>query len=399
MKKILIFSTAYLPLVGGAEIAVKELTDRLTGFEFDLITARLKKNLARQEKIGRVMVYRVGSGRNFDKFLLPILGLIKALRLNRKNNYDFSWAVMASFGALAAWLFKKTNRRIPYLLTLQEGDSPEHIYSRAKWLGSYYKKMFTQADFITAISYYLKDFALKQGATAPVEIVPNGVEVKKFKVKKFKVESLKLKVEELKSNLNIKGLEKVIITVSRLVEKNGVGDIIEAMQYLPENVKLLIIGGGVLEKDFKTKIISLKLNNRVIMLGAVNNEVIPEYLAIADVFVRPSLSEGQGIAFLEAMASGVPVIATPVGGIVDFLRDPSAGSASSQQAGSGQATGLFCEVNNPKSIAEKVKILLDNKELAETIKINAKELVVKNYDWNLLAEKMKTIFEKLLAGK
>ena len=378
-KKILIFSTAYLPLVGGAEIAVKELTDRLTGFEFNLITARLKKNLVRQEKIGRVMIYRVGSGRDFDKFLLPILGLIKAIRLNRKNNYMLSWAIMASFGALAAWLFKKINRRTPYLLTLQEGDSPEHIYSRAKWLGPYYKKMFTQADFITAISHYLKDFALKQGTMASIEIVPNGVDVKKFKV-----ESLRFQVAELKNKLSIKDNEKVIITVSRLVEKNGVGDIIEAMRYLSASVKLLIIGEGELEASCRLQIVNCKLGDRVIMLGAIKNEEVPRYLALADVFVRPSISEGQGIAFLEAMASGVPVVATPVGGIVDFLRDGE--------------TGLFCEVNNPKSIAEKVKILLDNKELAETIKINAKELVVKNYDWNLLAEKMKTIFEKLLVG-
>lgn len=379
MKKILIFSTAYLPLVGGAEIAVKELTDRLVDFDFDLITARLKRTLAKQEKIGRVTVHRLGLGCNFDKFLLPILGLIKAIRLNRKNNYMLSWAIMASFGALAAWLFKKINRRTPYLLTLQEGDSPEHIYSRAKWLGPYYKKMFTQADFITAISHYLKDFALKQGTMASIEIVPNGVDVKKFKV-----ESLRFQVAELKNKLSIKDNEKVIITVSRLVEKNGVGDIIEAMRYLSASVKLLIIGEGELEASCRLQIVNCKLGDRVIMLGAIKNEEVPRYLALADVFVRPSISEGQGIAFLEAMASGVPVVATPVGGIVDFLRDGE--------------TGLFCEVNNPKSIAEKVKILLDNKELAETIKINAKELVVKNYDWNLLAEKMKTIFEKLLVG-
>ncbi|MBI2459122.1 MAG: glycosyltransferase family 4 protein [Parcubacteria group bacterium] len=388
MKNILIFSTAYLPLVGGAEIAVKELTDRLTGFEFDLITAKLKKNLARQEKIGRVMIYRLGSGRDFDKFLLPILGLIKAIRLNRKNNYDFSWAIMASFGALAAWLFKKINRRRPYLLTLQEGDTPEHIYSRAKWLGSCYKKMFTQADFITAISYYLKDFALKQGATAPIEIVPNGVDIKKFSIfnpseRTFVRADFQFSKKEFKKKLKINEDEKIIITVSRLVKKNGVGDLIEATRYLPAGVKLIVIGAGELEKNYKLQITNYKLNDRVLMLGIVKNEDIPQYLALADAFVRPSLSEGQGIAFLEAMAAGVPVIATPVGGIVDFLRP-------------GQ-TGLFCQVNNPRSIADMAAELLNNKELAEKIKVNARELVVKNYDWDLIAVKMEAIFNSVIA--
>lgn len=374
MKRILIFSTAYLPLIGGAEIAVKELTDRLTGFEFDLITARLKKNLAKREKVGRIMVYRLGLGCDFDKFLLPILGLIKAVSLNKKNNYELNWAIMASFGALAAWLFKKINSRVPYLLTLQEGDTPEHIYSRARWLGPCYRKMFTDADFITVISRYLKDFALNQGATAPIEIVPNGVNFINYQ--------LSIKNYELRKQLGIYDNEKIIITVSRLVEKNGVGDIIEAMRYLPEKVKLLIIGDGKLEENYKLQIANYKLDGRVIMLGAIKNEEVSQYLAIADVFVRPSLAEGQGIAFLEAMAAGVPVIATPVGGIVDFLRH-------------GQ-TGLFCQVHNPKSIAEKIKILLENKELAEAIKVNAKKLVIENYDWNLLAGKMKSVFKRLL---
>ena len=102
---------------------------------------------------------------------------------------------------------------------------------------------------------------------------------------------------------------------------------------------------------------------------------------MADIFIRPSLAEGLGISFLEAMAAGTPIIATPVGGIVDFLRDGE--------------TGLFCEVRNPKSIAEKVKMYLENKELSETIKINAKELIIKNYNWDLITKKMEAIFNKI----
>lgn len=373
-KRILIFSTAYLPLVGGAEIAVKELTDRLAGFNFDLITARLEKKLAKQEKIGQVTVYRVGLGCKFDKFLLPWLGANLARKLHRVKKYDLIWAIMASFGGLAALFFKKKNLKTPYLLTLQEGDTPEHIYSRAKWLGPYYKKMFTQADFITAISRYLKDFGLEQGATAPIAIVPNGVNVEKF--------NLPAGGQKLKSELNIKDSEKIIITVSRLVKKNGVGDIIEAMRYLPVNVKLLIIGTGELELNLKSQISNLKLADRVIMLGEIKNEEVPGYLSVADVFIRPSLSEGQGIAFLEAMAAGLPVIATPVGGIVDFLRDGE--------------TGLFCEARNPKSIALKIEILSENKELTDAIKINARELVIKNYNWDLIAKKMESIFSGVL---
>ena len=63
MKRILIYSTAYYPFVGGAEVAIKEITDRLTDYQFDLITTQMDMKLPRTEKIGNVSVYRVGLGK------------------------------------------------------------------------------------------------------------------------------------------------------------------------------------------------------------------------------------------------------------------------------------------------------------------------------------------------
>ncbi|MBX4206561.1 hypothetical protein KW784_02125, partial [Candidatus Parcubacteria bacterium] len=74
--KVLIFSTAYFPFIGGAEVAVWEITERLgADIEFDLITARLDKSLPATEKIGAVTVYRLGWGIPLlDKLLLPFAG-------------------------------------------------------------------------------------------------------------------------------------------------------------------------------------------------------------------------------------------------------------------------------------------------------------------------------------
>src|SRR4051812_1794708 len=97
-QKILIFSTAYYPLVGGAEVAIKEITDRLEEFEFDLITAKLQKNLPYFEKVGRVNVYRLGSGRPvFDKLLLPFRGAVLALKHHQSQNYILQWGMMVTF--------------------------------------------------------------------------------------------------------------------------------------------------------------------------------------------------------------------------------------------------------------------------------------------------------------
>jgi hypothetical protein len=67
-KRILIFSTAYLPFVGGAEIAVKEITDRLPQYEFVMVTAKIKKGLPDVENVGNIEVHRIGIGSSWDRF-------------------------------------------------------------------------------------------------------------------------------------------------------------------------------------------------------------------------------------------------------------------------------------------------------------------------------------------
>jgi glycosyltransferase involved in cell wall biosynthesis len=93
-----------------------------------------------------------------------------------------------------------------------------------------------------------------------------------------------------------------------------------------------------------------------------------------------------GNSFIEAMAAGIPVIATPVGGIVDFLKD--------------RETGVFCQPKNPKSIAEAVNLLLLNPSLQSTIVRNASSMVAQKYDWYLIAKNMKDkVFDKLFIAQ
>jgi glycosyltransferase involved in cell wall biosynthesis len=378
VKKILIFSTAYLPLIGGAEIAVKETTDRLGGnFIFDLICARIKKELPAQEKIGNINVFRLGCGcGKLDKFLLPWRGAALATKLHAEQKYDLIWAIMASFGGLAALFFKNKNSQVPYLLTLQEGDSPEHIRARARWLGPYWRQMFQRADYLTAISNYLVDFGKQQGATSPIEVVPNGVDLELFSAQ-YPDSDLDI----LRKKLNKAPGEKFIIHTGRLTKKNAVSDIILTLQYLSDNIKLLLLGSGEDEEDLKRLIRETNVAGRVFFLGSLSHSEVAKYLKISDVFVRPSLSEGLGNSFLEAMAAGLPVIGTPAGGIPDFLKDGE--------------TGLFCEVNNPKSIAEKINLLFSDEALRQKLIENGKKTVVENYDWDKIAAQMKRIFNNL----
>ena len=367
-KKVLIFSTAYLPLIGGAEIAVNEITKRLPNWQFDLITAKIQKGLKEEERINNVNVYRVGFGFSFDKYLLPFLGLIKAKQLEKKNNYNLTWSIMASFGGFLGLFFKKKYPNKKWLLTLQEGDEPEYILKRVGIFKKWFYQIFQKADYFQAISSFLSNWAIGNGIKTG-EIIPNGVDLEIFKSK-----------ERIK-NEN----EKIILTVSRLVKKNGINDLIEAGEYLDFPFKILIIGVGSDEEKLKELVKNKGLEDKVMFKGQVEYDELPKYYAIADVFVRPSLSEGLGNVFLEAMACGLPVIGTEVGGIPDFLID--------------RQTGLFCQVNNPKDIADRIKEILENDDLRKTLAKNGLELVKEKYSWNKIASQMESIYLKLINEK
>ncbi len=362
-KRILIFSTAYDPFIGGAEVALKEITKRITDMSFVMITARLRKDLPVRETIGAIDVHRIGRGNGFDKYRLILNGPAYAERLGA---YDTVWAMMASYAGFAALRYKKRRPQVPYLLTLQEGDSRFDIYKHVWWCWWYFKQIFHRADRIQAISSYLAAWAKTLGATCPIGVVPNGVAVERFAAPTQ---------SDVRTLLALPTAVRVVVTVSRLVPKNGVSALVSAMVFLPGDVHLVIVGSGQEEHRISSFIREKKLSDRVHLVGEVMNDHLPQYLHRADVFCRPSRTEGLGIAFLEAMAAGVPIVAPPVGGIPEFLTDGD--------------TGLFCRVDDPKDIAEKIERILTDAPLRERLQKNGLLLVKEKYQWDFIAQKMK----------
>ena len=376
--KILIFSLAYHPFVGGAEVAIKEITDRLgDDFSFDMITANLDGKQKKEERVGNINVYRIGRSK-LCKYLFPFVAYFKAKKLHEKNNYDMIWAMMANQAGWAALKFKNKFPSVKYLLTLQEGDSGWDIWWRTFFIRLIYKNIYRRADHIQAISNFLAERAKKLGAKNKIEVVPNGVK------SEWLTQLGCTDIVEMKSNwkdsVQESGLGK-IITFSRLEKKNGIEYLIRAMKDI--NGRLIILGDGRLKRYLESITKELSLEDKVKFEGFVNQNEFHNFIAGSDVFCRPSLSEGLGNSFLEAMAFKLPVIATPVGGIPDFLHDGE--------------TGWFCKVKDPKSIAQKINYVLDpkNKEEVEMVVDNARKMVEEKYNWNNISESMRKIFNQL----
>ena len=375
-KKILLFTTAYRPFIGGSEIAIEEVVKCLSDVFFDIVTPKFKRELPRLESGDNFRIHRIGWGWSLDKLIFPVSGFLHSRKLLSKNHYDLFHVFQASQAGGAAWLLKLFRPRIPLILTLQEGKNLE---SQGWFIKFARKLLIRRANKITAISDYLRKYVLKIRRNAPVAVIPNGVDIDNF-CRDFSYGEL----SALKDRVGIKPDEKVIISVSRLAPKNGISDLIKAVAILSGKekepvFKLLLLGEGGQKGELLKLVETLGVENRVIFISHVNHDELPKYLKISDVFVRPSLSEGLGSAFLEAIAASVPVIGTSVGGIPDFLKD--------------EETGLFCEVGNPEGIAQKIEQLVFDDSLRKKIIENGLKLVKEKYNWEIIAMQYAELYD------
>ncbi len=383
-KKILIFSLAYKPFWGGAEIAIKEITDRISGIEFEMVTKKFDRSLPDEEIIGNINVYRINS----PKLFFPFIACFKAWRLNRKRKYDGTWAMMANRAGFAAMFFKLLHPEVSYFLTLQEGDPFEYPKQRAGvlwfFIGWLFKYIFRCADYIQAISNYLAGWARDMKATCPIEVVPNAVNTAHFS-QEFSNEEIK----EVQKKLGKKEGDVFIVTTSRLVEKNAIDDVIKAMKFLDKNIKFIIFGTGPDEELLKNLAKKEGVEDRVYFRGYIDHKDMPLYLKACDIFTRPSRSEGFGNSFIEAMTAEIPVVTTQEGGIADFLFDEKRNPDK-------PTTGWAVDKNSPNQIAEAIKDIVGRPEKTEKVLASAKKMAFEKYDWNIIAGDMQEkVFSRL----
>ncbi|MDB5264442.1 MAG: 1,2-diacylglycerol 3-glucosyltransferase [Parcubacteria group bacterium] len=397
MKRILIFSLNYYPrFIGGAEVAIKEITDRLPEIEFHMVTLRFDSNLPRIEKIGNVLVHRIGPAiknpsiadlkkfpLHLSKHLYQILAAHTAGELYWTYKYDAVWAMMAHSTGIPAGIFKIFYPKVPYLLTLQEGDPPEHIERLARPVWPLFKRGFTKADYLQPISNFLMEWGTRMGFKGVAEVIPNGVDVARFSFS-YPEEDIRIKREELGK----KEGDIFLVTTSRLYRKNAVDSVIRSLPMLPGNISFLIYGIGPEEEKLRALAKELGVETRARFMGEAKHTDIPLILKACDIFIRPSRSEGMGNSFIEAMAAGMPVIATQEGGISDFLFD-------AKRNPDKETTGWAVSVDTPSDIAEAVMHIIQNPEEVKKVLQNASRMVQERYNWEHIAEGMRGLFDRM----
>ena len=389
MKKILIFSLSYYPVnVSGAEGAIKEITDRINPneIEFHMITMLFDKSLPRNEKLGNINVYRIDFGSLYlSKIMFIPLAVLKAFSLNKKHKFDAIWSMM-TYMLFPVALMRIFGSRIPHILTLQDGDPYDKVFKRLfiKPFVPLLDLGFRTASIIQVISSYLGEWPEKRGYKGEIVKIYNGANPRDVAAD-FDDQV----IENLKKELGKKEGDIFLVNTARLVYQKAANFTIQALKMLPENVKFLAVGGGDEEKMLKDLVKELELEHRVIFTGMVDRSVVSNYRKVSDIFVGPSRSEGLGNAFLSAMATKLPVISTRVGGIKEFLFDKKHNPEETE-------TGWVVDVDSPEQIVEAVKDILADSEKVARITEDARAMVLRKFNWDMIAVDMKEkVFDKV----
>lgn len=381
--KLCIVTHTFLPHVGGIERVVYEQSKRLLRRQFEL----------------KVLTHRNYTEKNYVYDGIPVqcyAALNIGFRLgipypipNVTSFKTFLEAVKSSdlihahghpyLSSLAAAKLAKRYRK-PFVLT-QHNTFIDYkgIWNTVERLNDHYvgEQVLKNADKIVVISNATKKYVLSLGAQPEkVEVLYNGVDLDRFKL-------LPTAREEIRRKHGIAQNAIVAVTVRRLVYKNGIDTMIEsakiAIQTNPELV-FLVIGKGPDLADIKTKIENLKISNKFILAGFVADKDLPSYYNAADFFVLPSKSgEGLPLVALEAMACGLPVVATDVGGIKEVLVDDY---------------GKLVPPNAPDAMAEAIVGFSQFK--SSSTKENLRRIVEKKFGWDANVNKMVKIYEEFI---
>lgn len=231
---------------------------------------------------------------------------------------------------------------------------------------------------VTVSRYSAKRISQLYGADPEkIRVVPNGVDPERFKPFGG--------LEKIKRQIGIDS-KLCVLFVGRLIPRKGLPYLVEAAKQVVKefNVLFLIVGNGPLRGHLEAYLERKELSSNFVFLGDVKESVLPAVYNCADVFVLPSIQEGQGIALLEAQATAKPVVAFNVGGVPEAM-----------VAGK---TGLLVKPSSAE-LAYALKELLSNFSLREHMGRRGREFVSNNVTWDICAQKMLEIYREALRIK
>lgn len=377
--KLLLVNYEYPPLGGGASNATFFIAKALVGLDHEpTVLTSAFKNLPRYCSEDGVHLYRTKVLRQAPDRSDPLemasflcTALFTVRRIAKVQDIE---GVITFFtipcGPVGCYL----NRRLdlPYVVSLRGGDVPGLVpdLNRAHSLLKPIRRLvLRRAGAVVANSVSLARLS-EMTDPVPVCVIPNGVDTAFFRP---------ATVEEQRMEDPFR-----ILFVGRLSAQKNLSILLRAMACLlhgaTKRISLDIVGDGPARQGLERKAHELRLHDRVVWHGWHSKEEVAVLYRRADCFVNPSLYEGMPNTVLEAMASGLPVVASNVGGNDELVTSGT--------------TGFLFDLLQPDALREQLAMLMNDRVLRQTMGRHAREIALSKFSWKSVAERYVSLFSR-----
>lgn len=375
--KIALLSEKYTPDIGGLAISTERLARLLTSAGHNVRVFCPSPNLPPSEKrilpSNGVSITRFGSHKRVDDTLVDWVEFI--IEEHTRDPFDVIQAYfLTQAGFVATYAGKYLN--VPSVVSIRGNDIERAAFDPSRFSHTMYT--LQNADAVTTNSNELVKKA-KAFIDREIFVIPNGVDGDHFKpMEKIArlVQTLRLIPSEasgLPSYLGLKHAsplhQRVIGFVGELREKKGLKTLLPAFAKVNEKQSTTLMIVGVVrqgeDRQVFDEFLMLNPNLQIFVTGYIPSKDLPTYYALMDVFVHPSLRDGMPNALLEAMACEKAIVATPVGGILDVVKDSE--------------TGLIVPANDAESLSNAILKLLDDQSLRSRLGKAARETIQKEF--------------------
>lgn len=364
--RIALLSADYWPNVGGVAAHVGELAQALVaqGHAVHVLTRPIGSQTAAQSECAGVRIHRpsLTQLRPFCHYALHrwLRGFLRATGIDVLHVHGLR-PLPATRALDVPVVF--TNHTSGFLKRMTRGTLARRRVAR--WLD--------HTQLVLSPSEELAEATLSLDGPTPVRYVPNGVDPGRFSPGP----------SPWRRKLRIAPEETVVLLARRLVQKNGVCVFAEAVGLFSRpGVRVIFAGDGPERGQVESILQASGMLDRVIFLGNVPNTDMPEIYRAADISVLPSFLEATSITGLESMATGLPLVGTRVGGIPALIDD--------------ERTGLLVEPGRPMELAARIARLIDDRGLRSRLGAAARERVLAEFSWSVIAQRTTEFYERLL---
>jgi len=313
----------------------------------------------------------------------PLNDLITFFKLYifiRKKRFDIIHTHVSKAGILGRWAAKIAG--VPFICHTTHGN----IF--AGYFNTHITKFFILFNRLTVMitdkMITITDIGQKQwldrgiGRPAQYITIYSGINLDEFNP-----ENLNIRNKDLKKVLGFQEDDFIIGNVGRMAPIKGHKYLIQAASSIIEQIpkaKFLIVGDGPIRDEMEAFAKKLGLDKHVVFLGMREN--VPELLSIMNLFVLPSINEGMGRALVEAMAMGLPCVATSVGGVIEVVKDGE--------------TGLLVHAKDSKALAGAITRLANDAELSKRLAQTAQKRARLVFGSQTMVDKISSVYQSLI---